>query len=101
MALNSKKACAVNPLKMSQPLGAAYAFMGLEGVHAGDARLAGLHLVRAGAAGAHFKEAIPLQTTAMNEATTIMGGYDNLEKALLNIRQRNASGHHRASAPPA
>jgi len=37
----------------------------------------------------HFKEAIPLQTTAMNEATTIMGGYDNVEKALLNIRARN------------
>ena len=37
----------------------------------------------------HFKEAIPLQTTAMNEATTILGGYDNLEKALLNIRSRN------------
>jgi nitrogenase molybdenum-iron protein NifN len=36
----------------------------------------------------HFKEAIPLQTTAMNEATTIMGGYDNVEKALLNIRSR-------------
>jgi hypothetical protein len=36
----------------------------------------------------HFKEAIPLQTTAMNEATTIMGGYDNVAKALLNIRQR-------------
>ena len=25
----------------------------------------------------------------MNEATTIMGGYDNVAKALLNIRQRN------------
>ena len=36
----------------------------------------------------HFKEAIPLQTTAMNEVTTILGGYDNLEKALLNIRSR-------------
>jgi nitrogenase molybdenum-iron protein NifN len=36
----------------------------------------------------HFREAIPLQTTAMNEATTIMGGYDNVEKAVLNIRER-------------
>ena len=26
----SKKACAVNPLKLSAPLGASYAFMGLE-----------------------------------------------------------------------
>lgn len=84
----SKKACAVNPLKMSQPLGAAYAFMGLAScmplMHGsqGCTSFGLVLLVR------HFKEAIPLQTTAMNEATTIMGGYDNLEKALLNIRQR-------------
>jgi nitrogenase molybdenum-iron protein NifN len=38
----------------------------------------------------HFKEAIPLQTTAMNEVTTILGGFDNLETALLNIRKRAA-----------
>jgi nitrogenase molybdenum-iron protein NifN len=36
----------------------------------------------------HFKEAIPLQTTAMNEVTTILGGYENIEQALLNIRSR-------------
>src|SRR5574343_1340406 len=84
----SKKACAVNPLKMSQPLGAAYAFMGLEGcmpvMHGsqGCTSFGLVLLVR------HFKEAIPLQTTAMNEATTIMGGFENVEKALLNIRSR-------------
>lgn len=84
----SKKSCAVNPLKMSQPLGAAYAFMGLAGcmpvMHGsqGCTSFGLVLLVR------HFKEAIPLQTTAMNEATTIMGGFDNVEKAILNIRQR-------------
>ncbi|MEK8026517.1 nitrogenase iron-molybdenum cofactor biosynthesis protein NifN [Pseudaquabacterium rugosum] len=84
----SKKACAVNPLKMSAPLGASYAFMGLDScmpmMHGsqGCTSFGLVLLVR------HFKEAIPLQTTAMNEATTVMGGYDNLEKALLNIRQR-------------
>ena len=84
----SRKACAVNPLKMSQPLGAAYAFMGLDScmpvMHGsqGCTSFGLVLLVR------HFKEAIPLQTTAMNEATTIVGGYDNVEKALLNIRQR-------------
>jgi nitrogenase molybdenum-iron protein NifN len=83
-----KKACAVNPLKMSQPLGASYAFMGLNGcmpvMHGsqGCTSFGLVLLVR------HFKEAIPLQTTAMNEATTIMGGYDNIEKAILNIRSR-------------
>lgn len=84
----SKKACAVNPLKMSQPLGAAYAFMGLAScmplMHGsqGCTSFGLVLLVR------HFKEAIPLQTTAMNEATTIMGGFENIEKALLNIRER-------------
>ena len=84
----TKKACAVNPLKMSQPLGASYAFMGLEScmplMHGsqGCTSFGVVLLVR------HFKEAIPLQTSAMNEATTIMGGYDNLSKALLNIRSR-------------
>ena len=28
--VESKKACAVNPLKMSQPLGASFAFLGLD-----------------------------------------------------------------------
>lgn len=87
--VENKKACTVNPLKMSQPLGAAFAFMGLQGcmplMHGsqGCTSFGIVLLVR------HFKEAIPLQTTAMNEATTIMGGYDNVEKALLNIRSRN------------
>jgi nitrogenase molybdenum-iron protein NifN len=88
LVTESKKACAVNPLKMSQPLGASFAFMGLEScmpmMHGsqGCTSFGVVLLVR------HFKEAIPLQTTAMNEATTILGGYDNLEKALLNIRSR-------------
>jgi nitrogenase molybdenum-iron protein NifN len=86
--LESKKACTVNPLKMSQPLGASYAFLGLDScmpvMHGSQGCTSfGLVLfVR------HFKEAIPLQTTAMNEVTTIMGGYENIETSLLNIRKR-------------
>ena len=86
--LESRKACTVNPLKMSQPLGASYAFMGLDScmpvMHGsqGCTSFGLVLLVR------HFKEAIPLQTTAMNEVTTIMGGYENIEKSLLNIKQR-------------
>ena len=88
--LESKKACTVNPLKMSQPLGASYAFMGLDScmpvMHGsqGCTSFGLVLLVR------HFKEAIPLQTTAMNEVTTILGGYENIETALLNIRKRAA-----------
>jgi nitrogenase molybdenum-iron protein NifN len=84
----SKKACSVNPLKMSQPIGGALAFMGMANcmpvLHGSQGCTAfGLVLfVR------HFREAIPLQTTAMNEVTTIMGGMDNIEQALLNINKR-------------
>ncbi|MBK7001409.1 MAG: nitrogenase iron-molybdenum cofactor biosynthesis protein NifN [Rhodoferax sp.] len=88
--VESKKACAVNPLKMSQPLGASLAFLGLDAcmpvMHGsqGCTSFGLVLLVR------HFKEAIPLQTTAMNEVSSILGGYDNIEAALLNIRKRAA-----------
>jgi nitrogenase molybdenum-iron protein NifN len=80
-----KKACAVNPLKMSQPIGGAFAFMGLRGamplLHGSQGCTSfGLTLfVR------HFKEAVPLQTTAMSEVATVLGGYENVEQAILNI----------------
>ena len=80
-----KKACAVNPLKMSQPIGGAYAFLGLRGamplLHGSQGCTSfGLTLfVR------HFKEAVPLQTTAMSEVATVLGGYENVEQAILNI----------------
>lgn len=86
--VTTKKACSVNPLKMSQPIGAALAYLGLDrcmpALHGSQGCTAfGLVLfVR------HFREAIPLQTTAMNEATTIMGGMDNIEQAILNIHKR-------------
>jgi nitrogenase molybdenum-iron protein NifN len=86
--LTSKKACSINPLKMSQPIGAALAFMGLNGcmpvLHGSQGCTSfGLVLfVR------HFRESIPLQTTAMNEVTTILGGMENIEQALLNINNR-------------
>ncbi|MGY3487704.1 nitrogenase molybdenum-iron protein NifN [Bradyrhizobium sp. USDA 4011] len=84
----STKSCAVNPLKMSQPIGGAFAFMGLRGamplLHGSQGCTSfGLTLfVR------HFKEAVPLQTTAMSEVATVLGGYENLEQAILNIHRR-------------
>jgi nitrogenase molybdenum-iron protein NifN len=83
-----KKACAVNPLKMSQPIGGAFAFLGLRGamplLHGSQGCTSfGLTLfVR------HFKEAVPLQTTAMSEVATVLGGYENVEQAVLNIYNR-------------
>ncbi len=80
-----KKACTVNPLKMSQPVGGALAFMGIRDsmplFHGSQGCTSfGLVLfVR------HFKEAIPLQTTAMSEVATVLGGYENVEQAIVNI----------------
>ena len=84
----SAKNVTINPLKLSQPLGGATAFMGLDGclpmLHAaqGCTAFALVLLVR------HYREAIPFQTTAMSEVTTILGGKDNLEEAILNITKR-------------
>ncbi|MBL8660690.1 MAG: nitrogenase iron-molybdenum cofactor biosynthesis protein NifN [Rhodospirillales bacterium] len=82
------KACAVNPLKTSPALGGALAFLGVEGclplLHGsqGCTAFALVLLVR------HFREAIPLQTTAMSELSTILGGADNIEQAIGNIYDR-------------
>ncbi len=84
----SKKACSVNPLKMSQPIGGSFVFKGLRGamplLHGSQGCTSfGLTLfVR------HFKEAVPMQTTAMSEVATVLGGYENVEQAVLNIYNR-------------
>lgn len=86
--VKSSKACTVNPLKMSQPIGGALAFMGMRGamplLHGSQGCTSfGLVLfVR------HFREAIPLQTTAMSEVATVLGGFENVEQAVLNIVER-------------
>lgn len=82
------KAAAINPLKSSQPLGAAFAFLGVDAAmplfhgSQGCTSFALVLFVR------HFKETIPLQTTAMDEVATILGGADHLEEALLNLKTR-------------
>ncbi|NEV76045.1 nitrogenase iron-molybdenum cofactor biosynthesis protein NifN [Rhodopseudomonas sp. BR0C11] len=83
--VTSTKSCTVNPLRMSQPLGAALAFMGLRNcmplLHGSQGCTSfGLVLfVR------HFRESIPLQTTAMSEVATVLGGFENVEEAIVNI----------------
>ena len=74
----SEKYCTVNPLKMSPSIGAALAFLGVDNsmplLHGSQGCTSfGLVLfVR------HFREAIPMQTTAMSEVATVLGGLDNL-----------------------
>jgi nitrogenase molybdenum-iron protein NifN len=86
--LPQTKSAAVNPLKSSQPLGAALAYLGVAGsvplFHGsqGCTSFALVQFVR------QFKETIPLQTTAMNEVSTILGGADHLEEAILNLKTR-------------
>ncbi|WP_431855129.1 nitrogenase iron-molybdenum cofactor biosynthesis protein NifN [Azospirillum sp.] len=82
------KSVATNPLKMSQPIGAALAFLGMDRslplFHGSQGCTAfGLVLLVR-----HFREAIPLQTTAMDQVSTILGGYENLEEALKTIDER-------------
>ncbi|MBE9183094.1 bifunctional nitrogenase iron-molybdenum cofactor biosynthesis protein NifEN [Oculatella sp. LEGE 06141] len=86
--ITSKKAIAVNPLKQSQPLGAALAFLGLKGMmplfhgSQGCTAFAKVMLVR------HFREAVPLSTTAMTEVSTILGGDENIEQAILTVVEK-------------
>ena len=88
IVVQNKKACTVNPLKMSQPIGGALAFLGIADcmpmLHGSQGCTAfGLVLFLR-----HFNEGIPMQTTAMSEVATVMGGLDNIGSAILNIQQR-------------
>lgn len=86
---HANKGVSINPLKMSQPLGASLAYLGLKNcmplMHGsqGCTSFAKVLMVR------HFREAIPLQTTAMSEVTTILGGEDNIISAILKIYERS------------
>ena len=86
--IHSHKSLATNPLKCSAPLGASLAYLGVSGsvplLHGsqGCTSFALVLTVR------HTKEAIPMQTTAIDEVATIMGGSENLEEALINLTKR-------------
>lgn len=83
------KALAVNPLKASQPIGASLAFLGLarsmplEHGARGCTSFNKLFFMR------HFHDPIALQTTAMDQVTTIIGADDNVVEALATICDRN------------
>lgn len=84
--LPGQKPVTINPLKVSAPLGAALAFTGVDGsfplFHGaqGCTAFSVVQIVR------HFREAAPFQTTAMDSLTTILGGADNMEKAIETLR---------------
>lgn len=89
--VHRRKNLTVNPLKLSQPLGAALAFLGL------DEAMPVFHGVKGCASFGmvtfvkHFREAIPFQSTALDEVATIMGGHDNLREAIVNVKARTGA----------
>jgi len=88
MTRSERKPYAANPLKVGAPVGAAIAFMGVRGaiplIHGaqGCTAFAKVLMVR------HFREPAPVQTTAMSELTTILGGADNVEEAVETLTKR-------------
>jgi len=88
--LKRSKPLAVSPLKVSQPVGASLAFLGLK--HAipmlhgsqGCTAFGKVFFVR------HFREPIPLQTTAMDQVSSIMGADENVIEGLRTICEKNA-----------
>jgi nitrogenase molybdenum-iron protein NifN len=83
------KALTINPLKVSQSMGASLAFFGinrclpLEHGAQGCTAFSRVFFTR------HFREPIPLQTTAMDHAVTVMGADANIVEALKTISERN------------
>lgn len=83
------KPLAVNPLKASQPIGASLAFLGLaeamplEHGARGCTSFNKLFFMR------HFNEPIALQTTAMDQTTTVLGADAAVVEALATICETN------------
>ncbi len=86
--LRRKKALSVSPLKASEPVGAVLAFMGLDRaipiLHGsqGCTAFAKVFFVR------HFREPIPMQTTAMDQVSAVMGADDNVIEALRTVCEK-------------
>lgn len=88
--LKRKKALSVNPLKASQTIGASLAFLGFSRsmpiMHGsqGCTAFAKVFFVR------HFREPIPLQTTAMDQVSSVMGADDNIVEAIKTVCEKNS-----------
>lgn len=88
--LKRNKALSVSPLKASQTIGAALAFLGfrraipmLHGSQ-GCTAFGKVFFVR------HFREPIPLQTTAMDQVTTVMGSEESVVEGLKTIAEKSS-----------
>lgn len=87
--LKRNKALAVNPLKASQPVGASLAFLGINKaipmLHGsqGCTAFGKVYFVR------HFREPIPLQTTAMDQVSTVMNADENVIEGLRAVCEKS------------
>lgn len=87
--VQTNKPLSVNPLRVSQPMGAALAFLGLnraiplEHGAQGCAAFSKVFFTR------HFREPVPLQTTAMDMVSTIMGSDERLQEGITTVIQNN------------
>ena len=87
--LKRAKPLAVNPLKVSQPIGASLAFLGLKNalpmLHGsqGCTAFGKVFFVR------HFREPIPLQTTAMDQVSSVMGADENVVEGLKTLCEKS------------
>lgn len=87
--LKRNKALAVNPLKASQPVGASLAFLGINRaipmLHGsqGCSAFGKVFFVR------HFREPIPLQTTAMDQVSTVMNADENVIQGLKAVAEKS------------
>jgi nitrogenase molybdenum-iron protein NifN len=87
--LKRAKPLAVNPLKVSQPVGASLAFLGLRKaipmLHGsqGCTAFGKVFFVR------HFREPIPLQTTAMDQISSVMGADENVVEGLKTLCEKS------------
>lgn len=88
--IKRQKAMSVSPLKASQPVGGALAFLGLHRaipmLHGaqGCTAFAKVFFVR------HFREPIPLQTTAMDQVSSVMGADENVVEGLRAICEKSS-----------
>ncbi|MGB0684394.1 MAG: nitrogenase iron-molybdenum cofactor biosynthesis protein NifN [Magnetovibrionaceae bacterium] len=84
-----KKALSVSPLKSSSTIGAALAFLGFQRaipmLHGsqGCTAFGKVFFVR------HFREPVPLQTTAMDQISTVLGGDESVVEGLTTIAEKN------------
>jgi nitrogenase molybdenum-iron protein NifN len=87
--IKRSKALAVSPLKVSQPVGASLAFLGINRavpmLHGsqGCTAFGKVFFVR------HFREPIPLQTTAMDQVATVMNADENALLGLQTLAEKN------------